>query len=487
MSDRDARSFLEAICANPDDDTSRLVYADYLAEHGHEERAEFIRLQIERAALPEWDGRWFTLSVREKALLARHEQEWREELPDIRGVVWGEYRRGFVASARLVDVGLRERFPAVTPIEALEVPWPQPLDPGWYDDPVPGLRELVLDGHVYDRDDVDRLADSPVLSTLRALTIRNAGLQSNGFHSLIGSPHLRGLKVLRVPNNSIGNRGAEALVECDTLPNLEELDVSEENYYGRYAEDPVIDARGVAHLAEWPGLARLRTLVLAGNELQQSGLHALLQSPHTSGLKNLIIRGAALTGAALREFGTAQKGLALESLDLSDNLLRDAGAGHLARAACLRTLKALYVGRCELGPVGADKLAKARFFGGLRILSADYNNFGPEGLSALLGVKPAALHSLLLAGNDIGDAGVGVLATSPASDNLLNVDLAANDLGAGSARLLGATGHLRNLRVLRVTNNPLDKRSRDALAASPLGKRLTSLEMYPSDDDPIPF
>src|SRR5215217_5840813 len=45
----DAAALLAAIRAAPDDDAPRLVYADWLDEHGQPERAEFIRLQCERA------------------------------------------------------------------------------------------------------------------------------------------------------------------------------------------------------------------------------------------------------------------------------------------------------------------------------------------------------------------------------------------------------------------------------------------------------
>ena len=38
--------FLRAIAENPDEDTPRLVFADWLDEHGHHQRAELIRLQI---------------------------------------------------------------------------------------------------------------------------------------------------------------------------------------------------------------------------------------------------------------------------------------------------------------------------------------------------------------------------------------------------------------------------------------------------------
>ncbi len=47
--DRDA--FMAAILAAPDDDLPRLVFADWLDEHGEPERAEFIRVQCELARL----------------------------------------------------------------------------------------------------------------------------------------------------------------------------------------------------------------------------------------------------------------------------------------------------------------------------------------------------------------------------------------------------------------------------------------------------
>src|SRR5262249_51568994 len=47
----DEAALLRAVCDNPDEDTPRLVYADWLDEQGGESRtarAEFIRLQVEQ-------------------------------------------------------------------------------------------------------------------------------------------------------------------------------------------------------------------------------------------------------------------------------------------------------------------------------------------------------------------------------------------------------------------------------------------------------
>jgi uncharacterized protein (TIGR02996 family) len=44
-------ALLRVVCAAPDDDTPRLVAADWLQDHGNPDRAEFIRVQVELARL----------------------------------------------------------------------------------------------------------------------------------------------------------------------------------------------------------------------------------------------------------------------------------------------------------------------------------------------------------------------------------------------------------------------------------------------------
>src|SRR5689334_524468 len=92
----DANAFLEAIRKAPEDDTPRLVYADWLEEHGDDARAEFIRIQCTLAGLPADDPGRPALSDRERALLAAHRDSWVAALP-----AWARrecvFRRGFVA------------------------------------------------------------------------------------------------------------------------------------------------------------------------------------------------------------------------------------------------------------------------------------------------------------------------------------------------------------------------------------------------------
>src|SRR5262245_25827204 len=77
----DEKALLAAIWDEPYDDSVRLVYADWLDERGQPERAEFIRLQIERARLDEWDDLPPALRQREQALWRKWRRRWRAHLP----------------------------------------------------------------------------------------------------------------------------------------------------------------------------------------------------------------------------------------------------------------------------------------------------------------------------------------------------------------------------------------------------------------------
>lgn len=120
----DEPALLRAVLERPDDDTPRLVYADYCEEHGDPERGEFIRVQVETAK----GGRCYGLPLGECQrdrpplcpvcrLLSREYTLWREngdrwakglpgELPVIRPgcavraglglAVDYAFRRGFV-------------------------------------------------------------------------------------------------------------------------------------------------------------------------------------------------------------------------------------------------------------------------------------------------------------------------------------------------------------------------------------------------------
>jgi hypothetical protein len=346
------------------------------------------------------------------------------------------------------------------------------------------LRELSLTGRAIDLAD---LADSPQLAGLRSLNAR--GLWDKDgvtLGRLLSLPQLAGLKALRLPSNNLGSRGFQDLTRSDRLTALEELDLSSLGRHERYNRDPVIRSAGIADLMAWAGEARLHALTLNANDVRRDGLRALLRSPHAGLLKELSVRDCGLDGAAMGELASALPELRLEALDLGENVLQDLGAEYVATAPCLSELKSLHLDRCEIPAAGALQFAKkATFLGSLKQLDVGYNHFGPAGLAELLGRNSPSLHTLRIRDNDLHSNGAQLLADSPASDALLEIDLTRNGLGPAGARALAKSAHLGGLLALWLADNSIDEESAVALAASPLGKRLAALglEALPSDDD----
>jgi uncharacterized protein (TIGR02996 family) len=105
----DERALLAAVCADPDSNLPRLVYADWLDDHGRPERAEFIRLQCGYAVARDDPARTADrqpILSRTFALGRERGRQWRRGLPALSGVTWGRFRRGFVIEARLELWGL---------------------------------------------------------------------------------------------------------------------------------------------------------------------------------------------------------------------------------------------------------------------------------------------------------------------------------------------------------------------------------------------
>src|ERR1043165_9690638 len=61
---------------HPDDDSLRMIYADWLDEHEQQPRAEFIRLQLEDARRATGDPARADLQQRAQAILAENEAVW---------------------------------------------------------------------------------------------------------------------------------------------------------------------------------------------------------------------------------------------------------------------------------------------------------------------------------------------------------------------------------------------------------------------------
>jgi uncharacterized protein (TIGR02996 family) len=251
MTTREA--LLQSIFDNPEDDSVRLIYADWLEENGQPERADFIRIQIELAKAGLSKERQGELRSREQALLETHRQKWDEELPaDLRS---GFYERGLplyrgarrptfglpggwiipedlvwlgtgpsfdsrVAAVDSVLAELRRHNANGLRIDSFFCPnygkrprrWLAHLLAGL----PPGLRGLDIGPHFQSPEeeaDFEVLANAPNLSELTTLLVRASWATPATVRALAYSPFLRGLTTLRLKLDGYIWEGREAMNE----------------------------------------------------------------------------------------------------------------------------------------------------------------------------------------------------------------------------------------------------------------------------------
>jgi uncharacterized protein (TIGR02996 family) len=218
--------FLHHILEQPDDDGPRLIYADWLDEHGEPARAEFIRVQIELARLPRDHPRRGELEARERALLKEHEQAWVGPLlGPLPGMVaeW-KFRRGFLEEVALEGRGLRGHADLLfraSPIRHLTVYLARSHLAAL--PPLARLTSLNLGGNSIGDEGVVTLAACPCLGRLTALNLRSNGLTDAGVRTLAFSGGLQRLAALNLSNNAVGDAGAAALAAG--LPQLTSLEL----------------------------------------------------------------------------------------------------------------------------------------------------------------------------------------------------------------------------------------------------------------------
>jgi uncharacterized protein (TIGR02996 family) len=235
---------LRTICANPEDDTVRLVYADWLDENGDPERAEFIRVSIQWACAPHPSERWILLRDRVTELVKLNKDRWLGELPPAGitweiGFPWSPFDRGFPAVCAILNgwaftEGAEELF-ALAPIEHLVFP---------------------------------RVSFTHILQALACPAV--AGIT--------------GFTIVRHPPNPPGDELCEVLARPNHLHRLRFLPL------GRMG----ITDTGLAALAQAPFLPLLRQVMLDGNPVSETGLLGVVNLLSPGTLWRLALPRAAL-------------------------------------------------------------------------------------------------------------------------------------------------------------------------------------------------
>lgn len=223
----DELALIRAIVAHPDDDTPRLIYADWLDEHDQGARARLIRVQCSIE----------NLRVEEQALIRAHGREWGGDVYAAGADEW-QFHRGFPeeVTMKAADfLGELAHLNDRTPLRRLH------LYAGCNDDvlaqlaALPAARQFLLLelGHPTDP--------------------RNATFGGDGIRALATSPYLEGLTGLRLHALGIGADGAAAVADAPVFANLTDLALT----------DPALaNHQTLARVMDSPYLSRLTSLQL---------------------------------------------------------------------------------------------------------------------------------------------------------------------------------------------------------------------------------
>jgi uncharacterized protein (TIGR02996 family) len=252
ISDEQA-ALLAAVASEPDDDTPRLVYADWLDESGDAEQAEFIRDSIELSRLESYSTQRQVLKSKIEAAERANGRSWLEAI----GITaFPEYHRGFPediyylgSQVFLSEVDLVFRL---LPVRALVIHAPEndALDYEGFKtlSLAPGhchLRKLSLSCQYGIRPaHLRKLFRSSTsrITGLVHLSLADCGLGPDEAEILATSPSLAELTVLDLSDNDIEPRGARAILESPYLTRLREIWLFGSNF-GYWDEiDPVVDA-----------------------------------------------------------------------------------------------------------------------------------------------------------------------------------------------------------------------------------------------------
>jgi uncharacterized protein (TIGR02996 family) len=273
---------LKAICDEPEEDTPRLVYADWLDEHAGSEadraRAEFIRLQVaEEAARPRTWRECREWAKREKELYRAHRLAWEAELPEhpqvfiITGTEYaGDYKRGF---PYFVSVHSAPEFLKAAPDLFTRVPV---TDFGFRNLTREAARQLARSPHLArirhfhlpeDLTDeaLEGLAGSPHLGNLTTVTCRGWSVTANGLRPFLASPALTRLRRFHATNCGNVGPGVVAAVAGSPAATLE----------GVYLRGTGIGPDAAPDLPALLRLPRLGELDVSANRLGDEGAKAV--------------------------------------------------------------------------------------------------------------------------------------------------------------------------------------------------------------------
>lgn len=346
-----------AVLAAPDDDGPRLVYADWLIEHG-DPRGELIVLQIARSRLPADDLKAAELKQRERALWDAHGESWFAPFRTPAGDVNATFERGFPetlsANAAIALSAMPDALFDDTCIRTLS--WRR------------GSNDVVFE-----------LLHNGNGGFLRRMGV-GFGWHSDSNTALVATierhlPRMR-LRKLAIGESELSKESLRALLAAlEAGPTrLAEFDLSASN----------LDSDHVAAIVSSPAFEGLRSLRLHCQRFDSVTLRSLGAWAH-GGLRELSLAGCPIGTGLLGTIIALPAFASLERLDLARTKI---GADDVRAIVDARLpLVALELGGNTLGPTIAEHLAREGFGDQLERLGLASTGIGLAGLDVLVASK----------------------------------------------------------------------------------------------------
>lgn len=359
----DGEALRRAIVADPDDDTPRLIYADWLDENNRPDRAAFIRHQIEAARAEPDSPRARDAARRAAELLDANNAVWSRHVRT--KVVRVDYVRGFIGHAT-IDAG---RFAEVAPqLFAAEPVQSVGLIRFWPDLSRPLTEDFA----------------APEMERVRDLSLPAGaqGVTEDELNALSASPRLARLESLTLRGNGPVPAWLSRTLTGKALPNLTGLTLSDMAHLGP----------GLSAAAEKAGHRRFKRLDVSGVTFTVSHLHRLLASPCMRKLEELIVRPpeGALNAMSELDLGWVLPWETLRKLDLGGQRLGANAVQEFVRLPECKGLRRLGLSGNKLRAAGARALTESQHLN-LNYLDVRDNDLDDDDLAALRARFPQAL------------------------------------------------------------------------------------------------
>lgn len=475
MSDRAA--LLAAICADPDEDTPRLMYADWLDEHGGAagaKRAAYIRGEVADYRAAQADAVTSTLAD----FFDEHEEiDWSAVDADL---------GARVAAQKAADkrrVKLTAKGEGVSGFKGVKFVGPERgfYSCAWVEDTAAFLRqadaifraapvvELVAG---LNADQAADLVRSGHLARVRELELRPP-VDAEALRVLGASRDASGVRKLEVPLGQGGAAILGALAAGQFWTGVERLHATgfrnDDQATSGDAVTEMLAARPFPNLHAlhmWASrvnddgarliartLPGLRFLDLAINDITGPGAAALAASkslPHLRHLDLAVCHPDADTGSVPFTSLIVTKNLPnLAVLKIDGNHLR-MPAKVLTRACRAPTLRALVLNTTSFTPETLESLAKCPAVRNLWHLDMYIGDIGDEHLERFLRHAPfERLTTLDLSNNDLTARGARALAAWPGAASLQWLDLSNNGIGESGAKALANSPYLSGVKCFR--------------------------------------